>query len=910
MRFYKLFVILPLLTSLAQPQEAIHQASLGGRITDPSGAVVEGVEITARHTATNLTTSTRTDSEGRYRFGYLKIGPYRITAEKSGFAKAANELTLSIGGAYDLPVSLALAGSQTEVTITADLAHLDTARTQIAGTVSQTELQSLPLNGRNFLDLALYVPGVSPTNTASNQLFAETSAVPGQGISIGSQRNFSNSFIVDGLSANDDAAGLSGISYGLDAVQEMQVVTSGGQAELGRALGGYVNVVTKSGTNEVHGNVYSYFRNQRFNAANAISNAKLPITQAQYGAGLGGPIKRDQAFYFGNFEQRILNQSGLVTITPANVDAVNARLRAVNYPGPQIRTGIYSNPVHTTHALAKVDHRLLTVRYSLYDASSQNSRGAGALSAPSASSGLDNLDQALALSNIHSLGSRTVNELRGQYTHLNLKALPTDPLGPAVNISGVAVFGTLSSSPTGRVSDMFEIVDNVSHQSGAHSWKAGVSILHNKTKITFPRSNRGSYAFSSLANFLTGTYNNSGFTQTFGDTVVSQSNPNVGVYAQDEWKAAPSLTFNAGVRYDAQFLDTIDTIRNLSPRFGFAWSPAATRRTVVRGSFGLFYDRVPLRALANALLSASNTTDLAQIRQRNVSLSPTQTSAPVFPNIIPTAIASTALLNLTTMDPKLKSANSQQISFEVERQLTSSAIFSAGYQRVHGLRLIAAINQNVPTCAASGNNNGCRPNSAYANNSRYSAAADSHYDGLHLSFVQRPTKWGSYRVSYTYSKANNNVGEFFFSSPINPYNIWDDYGRSDDDQRHRVVVNGSTQSHGFQFSSSLQYYSALPFNILSGTTTIQGTNGRPIVNGAFIPRNSGSGFDYLNLTARLSRTFRITEGLRMEALAEGFNLLNHMNGVARNNTSTSASFGQVTAVSESRSMQFGLRLSF
>ena len=137
----------------------------------------------------------------------------------------------------------------TDVTVTAQATVLEAARSQIAGTVSQAEVQNLPMNGRNFLDLALLVPGVSPTNVGSTQLFAETSAVPGQGISVGSQRNFSNNFIVDGLSANDDAAGLSGIPYGVDAVDQFQVVTSGGQAELGRALGGYVNVVTKSGTN-------------------------------------------------------------------------------------------------------------------------------------------------------------------------------------------------------------------------------------------------------------------------------------------------------------------------------------------------------------------------------------------------------------------------------------------------------------------------------------------------------------------------------------------------------------------------------------------------------------------------------------------------------------------------------------
>ena len=129
--------------------------------------------------------------------------------------------------------------------------------------------------------------------------------MPGQGISVSSQRNFSNNFIVDGLSANDDAAGLSGIFYGLDVVHEFQVVTSGGQAEFGRALGGYVNMVTKSGTNSMHGSLYGFLRNKRFNAANALSHTKLPLTQGQYGASVGGPIIRDRTFFFSNFEQRL-----------------------------------------------------------------------------------------------------------------------------------------------------------------------------------------------------------------------------------------------------------------------------------------------------------------------------------------------------------------------------------------------------------------------------------------------------------------------------------------------------------------------------------------------------------------------------------------------------------------------------
>jgi hypothetical protein len=186
-------------------------------------------------------------------------------------------------------------------------------------------------------------------------------------------------------------------------------------------------------------------------------------------------------------------------------------------------------------------------------------------------------------------------------------------------------------------------------------------------------------------------------------------------------------------------------------------------------------------------------------------------------------------------------------------------------------------------------------------------------------------------VSYTFSKALDNVGESFFSSPTNNFNIWDDYGRSDDDQRHRFVFDGTIHSpmgaansrlerlsHGFQLGTMIQYYSALPFNITAGSNTIQGTTARPMLNGAFIGRNVGTGFDFFNVNARLSRTFHMNDQFRVEAMLEAFNLLNHVNGVALNGNFGSGTypinplptFKQVTAVADPRTLQVGLRLAF
>ena len=921
----------------AAAQVTVNTASVSGRVLDTQGAVVPGAQVVARHVSTNVSTETVTDGAGRFRFPLLRVGPYAITARLQGFRDATERVTLTVGSAFDLPLTLAIGGIDTTVEVTTARAVLETARTQIAGTVSQTEIDQLPLNGRNFLDLAVVVAGVSPTNVASTQLFAETSAVPGPGLSINSQRNFSNSFIVDGLSANDDAAGLSGMPYSVDAVDQFQVVTSGGHAEFGRALGGYINVVTKSGTNTLRGDAYLYVRNDAWNAANPLSGTTLPMKQHQFGGSFGGPLRRDRTFYFGNVEARRLGQSGLVTILPASVAAVNGRLSASGYAGSLIATGTYPNPVNSENVIAKVDHQVggrdqFTTRYSQYHVTSENSRGAGALAAATASAGLDNVDRTIAFSNIVSWSDRTLNETRAQITHGDLQAPPSDPVGPAVSILGIASFGTLSGSPTRRVNTLYELVDNVSHQAGAHALRAGVDFLYNDDAITYPRSIRGSYTFSSLANFLSGVYNNAGYTQTFGATSVSQTNPNIGMYAQDEWRATSTLTLNLGLRYDLQFLQTIHTdTNNVSPRAGLAWTPAASRRTVIRASAGLYYDRVPLRALANALLSASNTTDLARLRQNNVSLSPTQAGAPAFPGVLSAPILSLTLPNLTTMAPNMQNGQSRQAGLEVERQLGERTTVGVGFQHVTGGNLIISINQNVPSCVASGTNNGCRPNPTYGNNSQYSPLARSTYDGLTLSFLQRPMAWGSYRVSYTLSKAMDDVGEFFFSSPINPFDPMQDWGRSDDDERHRLVINGSVNSpmgpartvagrltHGFRVGALLRYYSTLPLNITSGVTTVQGTAARPIVDGTFIDRNSGTGPDFFSLDIRASRAFRINPRLALEAFLEAFNVTNRENAVTMIGNfgsgtypaSPSPAFGRVTAVGEPRSLQLAVRARF
>jgi hypothetical protein len=928
MKIYLSLCVLFLLASasISVAQQNVTSATLSGRIQDARGASVNGASVTATHQETNQHFTTISDHEGRFRFPYLRTGAYDLKIDAQGFAPVIKQMTVSIGQALDLPVKLEVAGVSEQVNIgSSDVPIVETVRTQITETIRPNEINELPLNGRNYLDLALLIPGVSPTNTGSNQRFAETSAVPGQGLSIAGQRNLYNSFIVDGVSANDDAADLTGTYYSQEVIDQFQVVTSGGIAEFGRASGGVVNILTRSGTNDWRGNIYGFFRNQRFDARNPLAPTKDFLTQAQYGGTISGPLKSDRTFFFSNFEQTRRNYSAVITISPAAVNTINNRLRAINYGGPLISTGVVPASFDTTNFFARVDHSInqrnqLSGRYSLYHINAVNSRTVGGLNAVSRGTGINDTDQTVQVSNVTTISSRSLNEARFQFTNSRLDAPVNDTVGPAIGISGVANLGIATFSPQGRDINLFEAVNNFSTVRGEHSLKAGGGFLYNRVNIFFPGALEGVYQFTSMNNFLSGNYLS--FQQAFGVPSQFQSNPNIGMFVQDEWRVRPDLTINAGLRYDLQFLpDPIETdTNNIAPRLGIVWAPG-DRKTVIRASYGFYYDRVPLRATSNALQRDGSKYIVVQ-------LSPTQPGAPVFPNILslqPSTLPTKP--NITRIDPNIETSYSQQANFQIERELPGNAVVSIGYLRVRGLHIILSRNANVPTVPASaGVPNLGRPDPNWGNISRFEGSGKSNYDGMVVSFNKRASRWTNVRVSYTLSKTIDDAGNFFFSSVQNNFNLQDDRGLSDNDQRHRLVVSGSLEApqqgntngfsrvlKGFQFGYIFTYGSRLPFNVLLGTDRNFDTNNndRPLGVG----RNTGRGFDFASLDLRVSRTIRLTERVDLQLLAEGFNVLNRANlGVPNNTFGTGvtplATFGQPTQAFDPRQFQFGMKLSF
>lgn len=911
------------LINIARAQQTFSSAKLSGRVEDTAGAVVKGASVTVSNLETNLKWTCTCDDEGNFRFPYLTVGAYVLDVKAPGFAELKRHGALTIGQALELSLKLTVAGVTETVNVSADLPVLDTVRSQLAEPVLSREIDSLPLNGRNYLDLAALTPGVSRSNPVANQRFPETSAVPGTGLSVGGQRFINNGFVVDGLSANDDAADLPGTFYSQEVIREFEVIASGGIAQFGRASGGFVNIITQSGTNNYRGRLYGFLRNQRLDARNPLAAGKDPLTQAQYGISVGGPIVRDRTFFFTNFEQTRLHNATVVTISNTNVAQVNNQLDAIGYGGPRLSTGIVGTGFNATNLMWRLDHQItgskqLSARYALYNLDSVNSRNVGGLNAVSRGTALKDRDQSVAIGVVAALSSLTVNEARFQYMRSRLDAPVNDPAGPAVNISGAANFGTATFSPTKRDLDTYELAETITTQRHAHSLKGGINYLLNRVNITFPGAFEGVYTFSSLANFLEHRYTT--FQQAFGVPSQFQSNSNLGLFIQDEWRPTTNLTINAGLRYDAQFLPQpiMTDANNFAPRLGLAYAPG-DRKTVVRASFGIYFDRIPLRATSNALQRDG-------MKYKVAVLSFGQPGAPLFPNTL-RAFPANLLVSITTIDPRIKNGYSEQASVQVERELAPSTTLSVGYLHTRGLHIILSRNLNVPTVPAStGTLNLGRPDPRFANISWFESSGDSYYDAMTVSLNRRFQHSFGFRLSYTLSKATDDVGNAFFFTPQNNFNLRDDLGPSDSDQRHMLTLSGMFEAparesgklirralNDFQFSYVFRYGSPLPFNILTGNDRNFDTNvnDRPVDVG----RNTGQGFDFVALDLRLSRKFRVNERIRVEAIAEGFNLLNRANFQLPNNvfgtgTSPLPSFGRPTAAADPRQIQFGLRLNF
>ena len=308
MRFAPVALIAALLPATLYAQSRVTGGDIQGTVSDPAGAAVGGASVTVVNAETNVTRTTDTDEKGRYFFAALPPGRYSLSVSLLGFAEEKFEdIVLQLGHSVDKDFRLRLTGAPETVTVVAEPPSLDARRVAVAFSVGEQQIEGLPINGRNFVDFAALTPGVTTDRATTRGIIATS------GLSFTGQPARSNSLTVDGFDNNDVTTGGVRGQFSQEAIREFQVLTDSYSAEFGRASGGVVNIVTKSGTNDVHGNAFLYFRDERLNAkehfekfdvfGNAIQQEKAPFSRYQYGATLGGPLVKDRTFYFLSFER-------------------------------------------------------------------------------------------------------------------------------------------------------------------------------------------------------------------------------------------------------------------------------------------------------------------------------------------------------------------------------------------------------------------------------------------------------------------------------------------------------------------------------------------------------------------------------------------------------------------------------
>ena len=509
----------------SRAQTRATSADLVGIVYDQSRAVLSGATVTATNTDRNQSRSTTTDAAGRFAIPALPPGVYSVKAELAGFtAQSLQDVVLQLGAQVALEFTLGLASIAEQLTVLASPPIVDREQTAVATVITQQQINTLPINGRDFLSFSVITPGVTRDNTPQQGASATS------GLTFAGQRARSNNITVDGLDNNDIILGSVRATFSQEAVGEFQVVTNSYSAEFGKASGGVVNIVTKSGTNVPSGNAFFFFRDSSLNskeyferftpAGDAIDRDKAPYSQQQFGGIFGGPIQRDRTFFFGSFERLNVKTNNFVTIddtTPVllfgqPIGSVAAILRGAGFP---VETGNVPYAVKSNQALFKVDHEIasnqhLALRYNYGDGLNENTELWGGLVARSRGAALDNTDHMMAASHTAVVSPTIVNELRFQFARRDQKVNSLDPTcggpcsaedqgGPTLEILGIASVGRQRFTPQPRLSDRYQVLDTASLFRGNHQWKAGIDFnyVNHKTQA-LPLHFGGRYLFQPL----------------------------------------------------------------------------------------------------------------------------------------------------------------------------------------------------------------------------------------------------------------------------------------------------------------------------------------------------------------------------------------------------------------------------
>ena len=616
---------------------------LRGTLTDVSSALIPNATVTLKREATGLTRQVTTNADGSYHLFLIPPGEYEVEFAKQGFRTELHRgVQVTVGEIATLDAQLQVGVLREAVVVTAEAPLLENYRSQQANTLVQQSLANLPIDRRDYLTFTLLTPGVTEANTIADNTDLRVKQTPQSGLSFFGSNGRGNSITVDGGEANDTSGGVRS-TLPQEAVQEFQINRSNYSAELGSASGGAVNILSKSGTNALHGSVFDYWRNQIFDAANPFARiltsdgnlvrTKPPAKRQQFGGSIGGPLKKDRTFVFGAFEGLVRRESSVVSIltdrsifqpTPAQMQVISqlpadqaAVLQSVLTASPSTvalfekNSGVFPFQTDSWRFSTRLDHQKDPQNYFFFrhNLSHVNETNANVQALVGASRGYaqHQFDPTTAAGWVHIFSPQVVNEARAQWAYRSFDLNSLDPFGPELRINGYGVFNKDFLLPSRTIEQRYEFRDNVTLVSGAHTWKFGTQVLvrgtHSDNEVFFAgRFTFGDLPGSILNPLLPPTFTinalqafNLGLAQTYqqgsGNPTVASTQPYSAFYVQDSWRVRPNLTLDLGVRYeiDVRKAPVPTDKNNFAPRAAFAWTLPGHSNTVVRGAYGIFY---------------------------------------------------------------------------------------------------------------------------------------------------------------------------------------------------------------------------------------------------------------------------------------------------------------------------------
>ena len=787
--------------------------AVAGTVRDATGAVVPDATVVLSNESKGIRRTMQTTDAGVFAAPALVPSTgYSLAVTRQGFAKwEAKDFQVQVGQTVDFRIGLEISTSTTKVDVTAEAPLVEDAKSGVTQVVSQQQIDGLPINGRRADTFVLLTPAVTPDGTFGLVSF--------RGISSG------NSFLTDGNDTTNsfynENAGRTRISTQIsqDAVQEFQVLSDGFSAEFGRAIGGVINTVTRSGTNAVHGTGYWFFRNRSLNAADRYAlGYNAPEWRHQAGGTVGGAIKRDKLFYFTNFEEiqrnfpglnRIINTVFTDTggnIIPSTCTASAAQCAAaISFIQKQMNV-LVPRTVSSTMGFAKLDWRPSERNSFSFDANVMHWRSPYGIQTQAVltsgnmlgGNGNSTVETRYGKASWTSIVSpNAVNELRFGWFKDRLSDPGSSDIWPStgplvISLNGSAIGAAAAYPRTFPSEQRFQLVDNYSWTHGAHTAKFGVDWQTTEDYMNQLYNWAGTYNFSNLTNFAkdftgntAGTRDYSSFTQEFGNPIQDFRTSDINFYAQDTWKLSRSLTLNYGLRYEKTFIPQPTMVdpnypqtgkipqynKDFAPRFSLSYS--LNDRTVIRAGYGIFYARFLGDGLDTLFLGNGR-------YQTSISANSTTAGAPVFPNVVPSASSVPAgTVNLTFADPNhFRNPYTQQGTVAIEHQLARDLAFTASYIWSRGLQIWTSRDLNLGNPAATGtyiiddaggNQVGTfttplwvassKPDPRYAHIYEVDNGGQSWYNGLALQLRKRMAHGLSAGFSYTWSHAIDDANQ-------------------------------------------------------------------------------------------------------------------------------------------------------